>query len=551
MSYIQTIYNLLRKLGFSEIGAVAMLGNWNAESGCEPNRLENDFDSYRRVSRSYTQDVTTGKIGRQQFGTDRKGYGLAQWTFCNQANTEGRKFNLYDFWKKSGKALDDAEMQCDFCWWEMTVGGYSHVRSVVTDETDLYTAVSKLCTQYEQPSRNNIDARFQAAKDIRSQLDLTGWESGSSGAETEEKGKTMTKDEAVKKVLDIARGEIGYHEQGDNWTKYAQDLDRTNWYNGPKNGFAWCDVFVDWLFWKSFGDPLGREMICQPTGSAGAGCLYSVQYYQSAGRWFQIPDVGDQIFFSYSPGEYSHTGIVESVQNGIVTTIEGNTSDQVARRQYTNGASQIAGYGRPRWELASGASGSGTSSGSSGSTPSGGTGRILKKGCKGEDVRALQENLQKLGYGRLLEPDGADGDFGKNTYNAVIQFQMEHGLYVDGEAGPDTLGAIQEALKGAEEPVTEPDEPSVPDEPDEPDEPRPDIPATEFWPPRQLREGMKGKDVEVLCAILKARGWDVNYVDDAFGSFLDEKVRAFQTAYGLEADGIVGPKTWEKLFERT
>ena len=57
MSYIQTIYNRLRKLGFSEIGAVAMLGNWNAESGCEPNRLENDFDSYRRGSRNCTVDL--------------------------------------------------------------------------------------------------------------------------------------------------------------------------------------------------------------------------------------------------------------------------------------------------------------------------------------------------------------------------------------------------------------------------------------------------------------------------------------------------------------
>ena len=545
MAEYQRIYNRLRRLGFSEIGAVAILGNWNAESGCEPNRLENDFDSYRRVSRNYTQDVTTGKIGRQQFGTDRKGYGLAQWTFCNQANTEGRKFNLYDFWKKSGKALDDTEMQCDFCWWELTVGGYAHVRKYATDETDLYTAVSKLCTQYEQPSRNNIDTRFQAAKDIRNQIDLNGWENGSSESDTEEKGNAMTKDEAVKKVLDIARGEIGYREQSDNVTKYAAEMDRTDWYNGPKNGFPYCDVFYDWLFYKAFGDPLGREIICQPAKSAGAGCLFSAQYYKQAGRWYTTPQPGDQIFFSYAAGEYSHTGIVEAVNGGQVVTIEGNTSDMVARRTYDAANGSIIGYGRPRWELASGASGGGTSGGSSGGTPSSGTGRILKKGCKGEDVRSLQKNLQKLGYGSLLEPDGADGDFGMNTYNAVVQFQMKHGLFVDGEAGPETLEAIQEALKGAEESADEPVEP------DEPDEPAAEIPKSEFWPPRQLQEGMKGKDVEVLCAILKARGWAVNYVDDAFGSFLGDKVRAFQTAYGLEADGIVSPQTWEKLLSLT
>ena len=177
----------------------------------------------------------------------------------------------------------------------------------------------------------------------------------------------MTILEAKQKVLDLARAEIGYHEKasnanlddpsansgGANWTKYAYDLDRTNWYNGGKNGYAWCDVFVDWLFFKAFGDPLGREMICQPTGSCGAGCLYSAQYYKSAGRWHtNAPQVGDQIFFSYSPGEYSHTGIVEQVNGDTVTTIEGNTSDSVGRRQYNIGSRSIAGYGRPKWELA-------------------------------------------------------------------------------------------------------------------------------------------------------------------------------------------------------
>ena len=436
---------------------MAMLGNWNAESGCEPNRLENDFDSYRRASRSYTQGVTDGSIGRQQFGTDQKGYGLAQWTFVNGERTAGRKFNLYDFWKKSGKALDDVEMQCDFCWWEMTVGGYSHVRKYATEETDLYTAVSKLCSQYEQPTRNNIDARFQAAKDIRSQLDLTGWESGSSGAETEEKGKTMTKDEAVKKVLDIARGEIGYHEQGDNWTKYAAEMDRTDWYNGPKNGFPYCDVFYDWLFKKAFGDPLGREMICQPAKSAGAGCLFSAQYYKQHGRWTNVAEPGAQIFFSYSPGEYSHTGIVESVNGGTVTTIEGNTSDSVGRRQYPVGSSNIVGYGIPRWELATGSSSGITPTPSVDPVPQPSGGGIIRKGAKGAKVRELQEKLIKLGFS--CGPDGADGDFGNNTRTAVIEFQKKafpnEPVEWDGEVGPKTQAAIEKALAEKDKPVEE------------------------------------------------------------------------------------------------
>ena len=178
----------------------------------------------------------------------------------------------------------------------------------------------------------------------------------------------MTVEQAKQKVLDLARSEIGYHEKasnnqlndpsansgGANWTKYAEYLDSfAGFYNGPKNGYAWCDVFVDYLFVKSFGFDIGRKMLCQPMSSMGAGCLYSAQYYKQAGRWrTNAPQAGDQIFFSYSAGEYSHTGIVEQVNGDTVTTIEGNTSDSVGRRYYNIGNRQIAGYGRPDWGLA-------------------------------------------------------------------------------------------------------------------------------------------------------------------------------------------------------
>lgn len=178
----------------------------------------------------------------------------------------------------------------------------------------------------------------------------------------------MTAQEAINQVLDLARSEIGYHEKasyaqlndktansgGSNWTKYAEYLDSfAGFYNGPKQSFPWCDVFYDYLFVKTFGEKLGREMLCQPEKSMGAGCLYSAQYYKDAGRWHRTsPNPGDQIFFSYSSGEYSHTGIVEEVNGNSVTTIEGNTSDQVARKTYSINDFGIVGYGTPNWKLA-------------------------------------------------------------------------------------------------------------------------------------------------------------------------------------------------------
>lgn len=167
----------------------------------------------------------------------------------------------------------------------------------------------------------------------------------------------------VSRLLEIARGEIGYHEKNNdnnldsktaandgsgNHTKYARDLRAAGYYNGDKCGFAWCDVFVDWLFYQLAGKDAAKaqEIECQ-SGDLGAGCSFSAQYYKQAGRYYTSnPQPGDQIFF----GNFDHTGIVESVTGGTITTIEGNANNQVVRRTYSITNSYITGFGRPRYE---------------------------------------------------------------------------------------------------------------------------------------------------------------------------------------------------------
>lgn len=167
----------------------------------------------------------------------------------------------------------------------------------------------------------------------------------------------------VARLLEIARGEIGYHEKnsdsnldsktaandgGGNHTKYARDLHAAGYYNGNKCGYAWCDVFVDWLFYQLAGLDAAKaqEIECQ-TGPYGAGCYYSAQYYKQAGRYYTSdPQAGDQIFF----GDFVHTGIIESVSDNTITTIEGNSNNQVERRTYSINSSYITGFGRPRYD---------------------------------------------------------------------------------------------------------------------------------------------------------------------------------------------------------
>ena len=364
----------------------------------------------------------------------------------------------------------------------------------------------------------------------------------------------MTKEEAVDLVLNQARLEVGYHEKASNsqlddktansgsgdWNKYARDLDRLkNFYNGGKNGYAWCDVFYDWLFVKCFGADLGRQMLCQPLNSAGAGCLYSVQYYKQYGRWHNnTPEPGDQIFFTYAPGEYSHTGIVESVTGGVVNTIEGNASDSVGRRSYAVGSSNIAGYGRPRWELATNASSDIVIFPDSGSSVD----RILKIGKIGDDVKQLQEDLIKLGYD--VGSDGADGEYGDNTMLAVMKFQRDKGLTpVDGEVGDDTRKALKEALGE-----------SKPSEQIKP-EPTSNLNNDVQVPYQKIRVRVikmedEGSDVKLAQAALQCWGYTI-VVTGIFGREMDEKIRKFQKSKGLDPDGEIGPETWKKLLEVT
>ena len=72
--------------------------------------------------------------------------------------------------------------------------------------------------------------------------------------------------------------------------------------------------------------------------------------------------------------------------------------------------------------------------------------RILKKGCKGDDVKELQKKLISLGY--KLPKYGADGDFGKETDKYVRQFQVDKKLKADGIVGKNTCTKLGWIWKG-------------------------------------------------------------------------------------------------------
>ena len=251
---------------------------------------------------------------------------------------------------------------------------------------------------------------------------------------------------AIDKVLSIARNEIGYHEVGNNITKYADEIDRTAFNNGPKNGYAWCAVFQEWLFFKAFGERIAMQMLNIPNGSSAAGCEFFMQYFIGAGAFHRsVPKPGDIVFF-YVSGGVNHVGIVEKVEEACVYTIEGNSGDSVRRNSYMISDPSIAGYGTPNYALVDGETEEEAPAGES--VISTLKPRKMMNGLyplltieyeneRREDVEALQQLLCLRDF-----PVDITGYYDEATMNKVLFAQKVYGLEEDGKAGPDTILAL-------------------------------------------------------------------------------------------------------------
>lgn len=269
----------------------------------------------------------------------------------------------------------------------------------------------------------------------------------------------------IKDLVALAVNEVGYLEKktnsqlddktanagSNNYTKYARDLDNLgDFYNGKKQGYAWCDVFCDWCMVKTFGRDEAQRLLNQPDRSLGAGVNYSAQYYKNMNRWYSKPEVGDQIFFKSASYSYAHTGIVVDVTDSYVYTVEGNTSGAsgvvsngggVCQKRYALNYANIIGYGRPNWTSAEMVYPN-SSDNNSGSATTDKTVTVsvrqISNGMIGNDVKALQLLLN--GYG--CNAGSADGEVGKNTIAAIKRYQSNNGLTADGIAGKDTWGKL-------------------------------------------------------------------------------------------------------------
>lgn len=161
-------------------------------------------------------------------------------------------------------------------------------------------------------------------------------------------------------VIALAKKYIGYKEKASNkdlynfdgnvgngnYTMFQAELDKAEFWNNHKQGYEWCTSFVAWCFWRLLGNEGAKRVLCI-TGDYAAGCVSWAKYYKNAGRFFTVPQVGDQFFKKGSDGLPCHTGIVTAVNGNTFATVEGNANNAVGERTYAISGSNIYGFGRP------------------------------------------------------------------------------------------------------------------------------------------------------------------------------------------------------------
>lgn len=173
-----------------------------------------------------------------------------------------------------------------------------------------------------------------------------------------------------------------------------------------------------------------------------------------------------------------------------------------------------------------------TSNNSNYSTPSRTLKYVSGSLMRGEDVKWLQASLNQLIHAGLT----VDGMFGKNTYNAVKNFQSLNGLGVDGIVGQYTRGKITALLENKDYVAPQSSTGTI-------------LKYGYSAPTGTLRSGSKGDTVRWLQVALNNTISSDLDVDGHYGAKTKAAVQRFQSQNGLTSDGIFGPASLSKMKE--
>lgn len=169
-------------------------------------------------------------------------------------------------------------------------------------------------------------------------------------------------------------------------------------------------------------------------------------------------------------------------------------------------------------------------------------GTALRTGSTGLDVQTIQTYLERIRRNYPAIPAITDeaGVFGASTKAAVAKFQSIFNLSSDGIVGKSTWNKLS-YLYASITRLAELDSEGT------------SLGIGTVPPSSVLRVGSSGQDVVTLQYLLNVAAEFNSAIpapkqDGNFGKETQQSVAAFQRAANLTADGIVGPLTWQALY---
>lgn len=175
-------------------------------------------------------------------------------------------------------------------------------------------------------------------------------------------------------------------------------------------------------------------------------CPRMIALAQKMGIWVEadnyVPLPGDIPMYDWDDsgsgdnrGGADHVGVVEEISGNSFTVIEGNYSNSVKRRTMKVNGKYIRGYIVPKFDAEPAVVDKPAPRELFSMQV-----EMLKKGCKGDAVKAMQILL--AGNGCKCGTSGADGDFGPATESALKKYQAHKNLEADGICGPNTWASL-------------------------------------------------------------------------------------------------------------
>ena len=147
------VYNYLKQKGFSAAGIAGIMGNLRQESSFLASNVQNGMGY---SDEQYVKDIKSGKISREKFINDSRGFGIAQWTY------PARKAKLYD--TLGAQNIDSLEGQLNFMYDEMG----ENLRKTMKNATNINSATTTFHNTYERSADKSMSTRQGFANEIYS-----------------------------------------------------------------------------------------------------------------------------------------------------------------------------------------------------------------------------------------------------------------------------------------------------------------------------------------------------------------------------------------------